>query len=83
MPKCNFNNVAKQRYCNHTSAWAFCCKLAQNIFFLRTPLDGYFYICSVKCVFLDTINELSRSVKEFVAFNAKMRHYRKLTVMDK
>ena len=37
----------------------------------------------MKCFFLDTINELSRSVKEFVAFNAKMRYYGKLTVMDK
>ena len=45
MLKCDFNKVAKQLYLNHTSAWMFSCKFAAhfpNIFFLRTPLDGYF-----------------------------------------
>ena len=35
MPKCDFNKVAKQLYCNHTSAWVFFSKLnayLQNTF---------------------------------------------------
>ena len=28
IPKCNFNKVAKQLYCNRTSAWVFSCKFA-------------------------------------------------------
>ena len=28
MPKCDFNNVALQRYWNYTLAWVFSCKLA-------------------------------------------------------
>ena len=28
IPKCNFNKVAKQLYCNRTSAWVFFCKFA-------------------------------------------------------
>ena len=39
MPKCNFNEVALQLYCNHTSAWVFSCKFAawfQKPFLKRT-----------------------------------------------
>ena len=35
MPKCDFDKVAKQLYCNHTSAWVLFCKFDayfQNIF---------------------------------------------------
>ena len=35
MPKCDYNKVALQLYCNHTSAWVFSCKFAayfQNTF---------------------------------------------------
>ena len=35
MPKCDFNKVALQVYCNRTSAWVFSCKFAayfQNTF---------------------------------------------------
>ena len=35
MPKCDFNNVAKQLYWNRTLAWVFSCKFAvyfQNTF---------------------------------------------------
>ena len=28
MPKCDFNKVVLQLYCNHTSAWEFSCKFA-------------------------------------------------------
>ena len=28
LPKCDFNNVAKQLYWNHTSEWVFFCKFA-------------------------------------------------------
>ena len=35
IPKCDFNNVAEQRYWNHASPWLFSCKFAayfQNTF---------------------------------------------------
>ena len=38
MPKCDFNNVAKELYGNQTLAWVFSCKFAayfQNIFSLE------------------------------------------------
>ena len=50
MPKCNFNKVAKQLYWNHTSKWVFscnfCCIFSEHLF-LRTPLNGCFYISLV------------------------------------
>ena len=54
MPKCNFNKVALQLYSNHTSAWMFSCKCTayfQNTFFIRTPLEGCFFLLHffVKC----------------------------------
>ena len=38
MPKCNLNEVVKQLYLNHFSAWVFSCKFAayfQNTFSLE------------------------------------------------
>ena len=46
MPKCDFNKAAKQLYWN-TSTWLFSCKFVaylQNNFFLRLPLDGWFWM---------------------------------------
>ena len=50
MPKCDFNNIAKQLYWNHTSAWVFFCKFAayfQNTFYsehLWTAASEFGYI---------------------------------------
>ena len=44
--KCDLNNVAKQLYRNHNSAWEFSCKICCIIsehLFLRRPLDGSFW----------------------------------------
>ena len=34
MPKCDFNKVALQIYCNRTSAWVICCKFSA---YFQTP----------------------------------------------
>ena len=47
MPKCNFNNIAKQLYWNHTSPWELSCKFVshfQNIFSKE-------HLCRAACCF--------------------------------
>ena len=55
MSKCNFNKVAFQLYWNHTTARVFSCKFSEH-HFLRTPLNGCFYIkCSLT---MDSRNQI-------------------------
>ena len=59
MPKCDFNKVALQLYCNRTSALVFSCKFAacfQNTFSLITPLDGCFWYSFVTIFLVDLIH---------------------------
>ena len=53
MSKCDFNNVALQRYWNGAAAWVFSCKFSEHLF-IRTPLGGCFccFHWLVLCVLL-------------------------------
>ena len=65
MPKCDFNKVAKQLYCNNTLAWVLSCNREFSCNFLSSLLKGVPQGSVLEAIWFNTFpNDLYFLVKD-------------------